>query len=196
MSEAGGTISIRPEPLSALVEHARISIAFDVTSRLEVELLDSGLGGMTLRERPVATPWRKDYDVVPGHAPTDWPRRFDVSRWGLLTAFDGEERVGGCVLAHDTPGLHVLEGRPDTAELWDLRVAPEHRGRGIGSRLFEAVREWARERGCRRLRIETQDINVPACRFYAARGCELAEIRRGAYPELPDETELVWALEL
>jgi hypothetical protein len=58
----------------------------------------------------------------------------------------------------------MLNGRNDLAVLWDVRVHPEYRGRGVGHRLFTAAAEWARTRDCRVLKIETQNINAPACR--------------------------------
>ena len=36
----------------------------------------------------------------------------------------------------------------------------------------------------------------PACRFYAKQGCELAAIHRFAYPELPNEVQLLWYKDL
>jgi hypothetical protein len=44
--------------------------------------------------------------------------------------------------------------------------------------------------------VETQNINVPACRFYAAQGCELRGIHPNTYPELPHEVQLLWYLDL
>jgi ribosomal protein S18 acetylase RimI-like enzyme len=75
-------------------------------------------------------------------------------------------------------------------------VAPDARGRGVGGALFRAADAWAASRGCRRLEVETQNVNVGACRFYARQGCALAAIDRLAYPELPDETMLLWCREL
>jgi GNAT superfamily N-acetyltransferase len=95
-------------------------------------------------------------------------------------------------VAFRTPGLDMLEGRDDLAVLWDLRVAPEVRGRGVGSGLFRAAEAWARARGCRRMKMETQDINVPACRFYARRGFVLRAADRFAYRGFPAETQLLW----
>jgi hypothetical protein len=46
------------------------------------------------------------------------------------------------------------------------------------------------------MKIETQNINVPACRFYAKHGFILGAVNRFAYPELPDEVELIWCKEL
>lgn len=187
-------VSIRDESIEALAEHARISIAFDVRSVLEVELREGGLAGFTLRERALATPWRKDYSA--DEDPTSWPKQFDVARWGLLSAWDGATRVGGVVIAFDTPGVNMLEGRRDLAVLWDVRIESSHRRRGTGALLFHAAEEWARSRGCVRLDVETQNVNVPACRFYARMGCELREIDRFAYPDLPDEVRLLWSRQL
>jgi GNAT superfamily N-acetyltransferase len=92
--------------------------------------------------------------------------------------------------------MRFLLGRNDTAALWDIRVAPENRGRGIGTALFDAVTEWCRRNGYRRLKIETQNINVAACRFYLARGCYLGGIETHAYPDYPDEIELIWYFDL
>jgi GNAT superfamily N-acetyltransferase len=86
----------------------------------------------------------------------------------------------------------MLEGRSDLAVLWDIRVADDVRSRGVGTRLFSAAAEWAQSRGCSSLKIETQNINVPACGFYARMGCTLGAINRFAYTDLPDEVQLVW----
>ena len=86
----------------------------------------------------------------------------------------------------------MLEGRRDLAVLWDIRVDPQTRGLGVGSALFRAAERWARTRGCRTLKIETQNTNVPACTFYARQGCILKEIKRSAYPQLPDEIQMLW----
>jgi ribosomal protein S18 acetylase RimI-like enzyme len=76
--------------------------------------------------------------------------------------------------------------------LWDIRVSPQERGAGIGSALFRAAGNWARARGCRHLEIETQNVNVPACRFYRKMGCTLGAIDRFAYSGQPAEVQLLW----
>ena len=81
----------------------------------------------------------------------------------------------------------------DAAVLWDLRVAPRNRGEGVGRALFAQAERWARAQGKRRLLIETQNINVAACRFYEAMTCDLVSIERAAYPEFPDEVRLIWS---
>jgi hypothetical protein len=42
------------------------------------------------------------------------------------------------------------------------------------------------------LKVETQQINVPACRFYAARGFVLRAVNESAYDGLPEEFQLLW----
>ena len=90
----------------------------------------------------------------------------------------------------------MLEARTDLAVLWDIRVRREYRRSGFGAHLFDKCAEWAKQKGCSRLKIETQDINVPACRFYAAKGCELRGIHHGIYFDCPYEVQFLWCLDL
>lgn len=185
-------VEILEESLSRLDAYGRIPIAFEVRRVLECRPVRGGLGGLRLVERPLAAPYLKDYDAVAGEGPARWSARFDTARWTLLVAREGERWIGGATLAHGTPGVDMLEGRADLVVLWDLRVEPEARGRGVGSALFRAAVAWGRARGCRQLKVETQNVNVPACRFYARQGCTLGAIDRHAYPDLPGEARLLW----
>lgn len=192
-SDDAASVVVEQESLSLLARHAQISIGFRVDRILAPGLLGgSGLDGIALLEMPVEPAWDKDYDALVDERPQEWARRFDLAHWGLLGAYHDHERVGGAVIAHRTAGVDMLEGREDLAVLWDLRVAPHTRGRGVGSALFHAVEEWARERGCVELKIETQNVNVAACRFYARMGCVLGAINTRAYPSHPTEAQLLW----
>jgi len=183
------------EPIARLAEHASISIAFTVDRVFHVSPRAAD-GGFDLREQQLAAPYVKDYDAIAGNHPSQWARRFDMANWGLLAAHVGSRRAGGGLVALRTAGLDMLEGRDDLAVLWDLRVAPELRGQGIGAGLFAAAEEWARARGSRTLKVETQNVNVPACRFYERRGCALRAAHHFAYPELPHEIQLLWYKDL
>lgn len=184
-------IEIIEEAVSVLPEYEKVPIAFRVESHFLVVPGENRAGGFELIEQPVV-PYVKDYDANENDRPTSWPRRFDISRWGILSAFKGGGRVGGAAVAWQTPGLDMLEGRDDLVCLWDLRVHPDFRNEGIGRQLFSRALEWARERSCRRLKVETQNINFAACRFYARQGCELGAINRHSYEGLPDEIQLLW----
>jgi len=174
-----------------LAEYATVPIAFDVRSVFDVVRPSAEAGGLALRERVVDVPYVKDYDALDG-GPAGWPRQFDLSHWGLFVARETDRVLGGAAVAVDTPGMDMLEGRPDLAVLWDIRIALDSRGQGVGAALFSAAKTWAAARGCRWLKVETQTVNVPACRFYARMGCTLGALHRFAYPDLPDEAQLLW----
>ena len=180
--------------MTALAEYALLPIAFRVDQVLDVTARADG--GFDLSARRLSIPYVKDYDAVDGEGPLRWSRRFAVSNWTLFTARVAGSRVGGATVAFDTPQLTMLEGRRDLSMLWDIRVAPSARGRGIGSALFEKVEAWARAHSCRQLKVETQNVNVPACRFYARHGCELRAVHHATYPELPEEIQLLWYKDL
>jgi GNAT superfamily N-acetyltransferase len=179
-----------------LRDYARIPISFEVRSAFRIRLLKQGLGGVTLSEQTVAKPWVKDYDAFEGEGPTRWVEHWDIRNWGVISAFVDNARVGGCTIAYDTPGVDKLEGRKDIAALWDIRIHPDHRHQGIGTKLMDAAVAWAVQHRCRLLKVETQNINVPACRFYAKCGFTLGLVNRYAYSAFPDEVELVWYREL
>jgi GNAT superfamily N-acetyltransferase len=180
-----------------LVEYARVPIACRVTSILVVDEIDNG--GFCLRERAIEVPYTKDYDGYADGGPFNWPNRFDISKWGLWIASDRGLVVGGAAVAWSDLGVGMLEGRSDLALLWDIRVRSANRRQGIATALFRAAVGWAESKGCRMLNIETQNVNVPACRFYEKMGCILTHIDRSAYrgrAEIADEIMLIWQLDL
>jgi len=195
-------VEIRQIGLDQLAEYAAISISFKVESILRVDAMDGGLGGLALVEEKANPPYVKCYGQDSGDdsdSPVAWPKQFDVGRWGIFLAYDGQRPVGGAAVAIDTPGLNMLEDRHDLAVLWDIRVCTDVRGRGIGTVLLRHSADWARQQGCAQLKIETQNVNVPACRFYASQGCQLGAIHRYGYaacPAVAKEAMLLWYLDL
>ncbi len=182
-------IQIVEESIRAgFAEYARVPIAFMVEKVFDIRE-EKGFTP-ALSERKIPVPYVKDSDRV--EHPTTWPARFDVSNWGLLAAIVGGQRVGGAIIAVDTPGLVMLDGRKDLAVLWDIRVSPGARRKGIGSALFHAAEQWARSRNYREIRVETQNTNLTACRFYEQQGCVLEVVNRRAYLEMPEEIQLLW----
>ena len=170
-------LEISREEVDILPQYARIPIRFRVDRVFDVS------GDLVLSERRLEQPYDKDYDAFDGEAPLDWRARHDMSQWALLVGRENGAIAGGAAVRGDTPGVAVL---------WDIRVAPDARGQGVGAALFGAAERWARERGCARLEVETQNTNVAACRFYARMGCELRAIDRAAYPSLPHEVQMIW----
>ena len=188
--------TIEVETPDVLPEYGKVPIAFEVKRRFRIEWVSNGLGGIRLIEEAVNPPYVKDYDRPDG--PERWARKpWDLSKWIFLGAFLDHERIGGAIVAFHGDGLNYCEGREDLAGLWDIRVSPEYRGLGIGRALFDRVEVLAKNRGCAQLKIETQNINVAACRFYERMGAGLGRIHLYAYAaEGLDEVELTWYKDL
>jgi GNAT superfamily N-acetyltransferase len=181
---------------SRLEEYRSVPIRFEVKSVLEPVLVNNGLDGILLRETPVEKSYIKDYDSYT-ETPLDWPKKFDISKWVFLLAMNGVTAVGAAAVAFDTTGVFMLEARKNLAVLWDIRVRPE--ARGVGIMLFRYAARWSRAQGCTQMKIETQNVNVPACRFYQRMGATLGEIHRFGYAavaEVAHEVMLCWYLDL
>ena len=87
---------------------------------------------------------------------------------------------------------YVVAERALSTRALNIRVVPALRRHGVGAALLHEAEIVARDASAQWLKVETQDINLPACRFYMRNGFALREVHRNAYRELPDETQLLW----
>ena len=62
------------------------------------------------------------------------------------------------------------------AYIEDIAVAKNNRGKGIGAQLIKKAVEWARQKNLCGLMLETQDINLAACRFYHKLGFKIGAV--------------------
>ena len=78
----------------------------------------------------------------------------------------------------------------------DIAVARGSRGKGIGTSLVEKAIAWAKQKGLGGLMLETQDVNLPACRFYAKLGFEIGAVDTMLYANFAskDEKAIFWYL--
>ena len=112
----------------------------------------------------------------------------------LLLALRGKKIVGrimGIINSRYNQYKKEQTARFGYLETWEEEEAVRE--------LLGVMEDWARKKGCRQLKIETQNVNVPACRFYARQGCELGAIHRYGYAGCPDvahEAMLLWYLKL
>ncbi|KAF1048546.1 YhjD/YihY/BrkB family envelope integrity protein [Xylophilus sp.] len=173
-------LTVRIDRVDDLDGHATVPSRFSTDTVLDVQA-DGARFALARRQLPAL--FHKDYDAH--ERPQRWPRQFDTAHWALLSAWQGAQRVGGLVAARDTPGADLLV-------VWDLRVDPASRREGVGAALFRAAEDWGRRHGCTELKVETQNVNPGACAFYQRLGCTLAQAVPGAYPDLPDEVQLIW----
>jgi GNAT superfamily N-acetyltransferase len=174
---------------ASLDAYCRVPMTLEVRSTYRVEVR---AGSIELTEQPVAMPWTKDFDAIEEERPVNLPLRYNLTRWGIFAAYDGDLRVGGAIAAPPGDAWFTKDG----AGLVDIRVAPSARRRGVGRALFQAAIAWARERNLPELVIESQNINVPSCRLYASQGAILADAHFDAYPSFPNEVRLIWKLAL
>jgi ribosomal protein S18 acetylase RimI-like enzyme len=101
----------------------------------------------------------------------------------MFLALEGEEVVGFASLHHVDDEM---------AELAGIVVRKAHQGRGVGTRLVEAVAEAARAVGYLRIRVRTAAESTRALRFYEDRGFRKTQSLR---EETEDATVEGWELE-
>ncbi|MBN1967053.1 MAG: GNAT family N-acetyltransferase, partial [Anaerolineae bacterium] len=160
---------------------------------LAVERTGSGIEvGWRLVERPLPQPFDKGrgYDIDQNEQ--DHIRRRFQRGDGLHLVVEWQGRLAGILDV-------VPENWNHTAWIWNIMLDEAIRGQGIGRELFQRAVTWARQQGFRALVLETQSNNVPACKFYAAVGCQLDGIREAYYTNEDierSEVALFWTYKL
>jgi GNAT superfamily N-acetyltransferase len=66
----------------------------------------------------------------------------------------------------------IEEDDPDIAFLYQMWVAPDHRGSSVGKMLLERMISWAEEMNSRILHLGVTDRDSPAMRLYQRAGFE------------------------
>ena len=179
-------------------QYDMISMLVHVSSYYRIEKINRGLGGFHLVESPVE-PYIKDFCTGDDESVTRWEKRWDISNWAFFMAFDGERPVGAAAVVTRTKEINMLSGRDDLAVLWDIRVDDAYKHQGIGQALFDMAVKWSREQGIVQMKIECQNNNVPAVKFYHKQGAVLSMINEYANynePEYKHEAQLIWMLDL
>ncbi len=187
LSDQAQEPEIRQESFAEAHRYMEVPSAFVADTVLDVRERPAGL---QLCERPLAKPFRKDYDAI--NDPTQWRSQFDVSHWAVFAAYRGSRRSA----VPSPPSTLPVSTCWKAAAIWPFYGICESCRTPVvaevGALLFDAVEVWGALHRCRELKIETQNTNVAACRFYASRGCTLQQANRGVYPELPLEIQLIW----
>lgn len=179
-------------------QYDQIPMTVHVNAYYRIEKVNRGLGGFTLVETPVE-PYIKDFCAEDDQGLSEMPKQWDISNWAFFLAFDGEKPVGGAAVASRTKGVMMLSGRDDLAVLWDIRVADGYKQQGIGQALFNMAVAWSRQQGLVQMKIECQNNNIPAIKFYHKQGAVLSAIDEYAYyhePKYRHEAQLIWYLDL
>lgn len=105
--------------------------------------------------RRAMLPYYREFDLL-------WLEDAFDQAWGWREQWlvmEGDTVLGYCSLSQDRQALFIRE----------LHLLPEHRGRGIGSRVLEALAGWAKQRRLPLLRLMVFRSN-PARQLYQRRG--------------------------
>ena len=92
----------------------------------------------------------------------------------VLGAFYGGESVGGALKGFVSVEPELFGGDQRYLDLSSIHVSEEMRGRGIGSVLFSAAKDWARSHGAKKLYISAHS-SVESQGFYRKMGCVEAQ---------------------
>ena len=134
-------------------------------------------------------------------ADREWVAHFLDERWGTTQIVSRGRAVYGHLLpgfiaergaeaadseieeADDAPpaesiGLITVHIGDKECEITTLDSVDQ--SRGVGSALVEAVENWAREAGIKRLWLVTTNDNLDALKFWQKRGYELVSVHRNA----------------
>lgn len=174
------TITIHPLQPDNLADLERRGSSFIVTARLVLHAAGGRIGYTTLD----VPPFEKIYP----------PEDFNPA--GYIA---NPERAIFIAYLDGQPAGQVRLGRwwNRFAYVEDIQVRPGCRRQGVGRLLIGQAISWARGGGFPGLMLETQDINLAACRLYASCGLVLggfdAYLYKGLDPTT-DEIALYWYL--
>ncbi len=89
----------------------------------------------------------------------------------ILVATDGDKIVGMVIVSI------VMATLDRNVYMEDLVVDSECRGQGVGGKLLDAVKDWGRAHGCRRLEFtsSSREKKEGAKGFYESHGAEVRE---------------------
>ena len=111
-------------------------------------------------------------DASTGESHLDWVQG-EIGRLGgvTLVAEQGSAVIGFlCYTFEEDPGTFVRPEYRRHALIWDISVAEEARGQGVGQALLRAAEDEARAAGVGEIRLYVLEANTRARRIYEEAG--------------------------
>lgn len=158
--------------------HNNVVEPFKVFGRLEVSYQNNA---WRYEEIIYDNPYTKTYGVdeidLNGYIST--PKKV------ILYALSGNDVLGQIVIRKHWNKFCFID---------DIAVRGSARQKGVASSLIDHAQVWATQKNLKGLMLETQDINLAACRLYIKRGFILGSIDTMLYSnfESKDEKALFW----
>jgi ribosomal protein S18 acetylase RimI-like enzyme len=82
-------------------------------------------------------------------------------------------------------GVVVLVREADEVEIWNIALAEDHRGRGLGRLAIGAIADRCARAGATRLTVGTSDCSLGTIAFYRKAGFRFAGVREGYFDAYP-----------
>ena len=101
---------------------------------------------LVIEQASFSTPWKRDHFMHEIAAPHSYP--FVIESGGVVV------------------GYVCVTSLFEEAQILDIAVAPQHRGRGIALMLMEFALGVARDKGAETLALEVRSTNTPAISLY------------------------------
>jgi [ribosomal protein S18]-alanine N-acetyltransferase len=141
-----------------------------------IDIRRLGLGDLdaidAIEKRAYASPWSRSMFA------SELGKRTSIS----LGAFEGAQLVGYVVNARYVDAWHVM----------NVAVDPDHRRRGVASRLLERLFELTVDDQRRGYTLEVRVSNAGAIELYEKLGFERRGIRPGYYTDNREDALIMW----
>ena len=106
-----------------------------------------------------------------GKIPEEWFKDIINSPWHDLLVAEEDGKILGLACLSVVMGPNVRKN----AYLEDFVTDSSVRGQGVGGKLWEAMLEWGKEKGCKRLEFTCGQGRETAQEFYKHHGAEIYE---------------------
>ncbi len=115
-----------------------------------------------------------------------------LERTGIAHPWTSDS-IEGLINDHDKAGLKACDDDGkligyigaayvlDEAEIGNLCVLPEYRGKGTGRKLLSSMIELLKSKGCSTVYLEVEETNVPAISLYEKFGFQKYNLRKDYY---------------
>ncbi|WP_019213145.1 dTDP-4-amino-4,6-dideoxy-D-galactose acyltransferase [Yersinia massiliensis] len=146
----------------------------NATSEAEAELSVATVDDIPLLRRVATDAFALSRFRAPWYDPQDSGRFYALwAEKAVLGTFDHQ-----CLLVMDTQGqpagfVTLRDLQDGSARIGLLAVFPDAQGKGIGTSLMSAAKQWCQSRGLQRLRVATQMSNIAALRLYIRSGASI-----------------------